>query len=92
MISIKKQTLIRSLPNQQIPLAVQSDKHLLAYCLRKDLIKIPHQQLTTIVNYLAESSRITIEQYDTLCACLKSGDYSRVLNNKQVERLIHVKN
>ena len=88
-IPIKRETILKNLPNG-IPFAVKAGGGLKGYALRKGLIKLPYSVLNKAVKHLWDSQQITFEQYQTLDACLKSGDYSRVLNNRKIKRMIKI--
>jgi len=88
-IKIKKSTILRNLPNG-IPAAVERGGGLKGYAIRQGLINIPAKVLRKAVQHLWNSNLINMEQYDTLIACLNSGDYSRVLNNRKIKGMIRI--
>jgi hypothetical protein len=90
MILINRETLYAAVAAYNTK-SIQSDDDLLRFALRKDLISIPAKVLKKEVNTLVENSELTIEQHETLMACINCGDLSRVMNNKKLKNLIKVK-
>ena len=90
MLKIKLSTLRKAISTISPRPNIQKDKDLLAYCLRKKLISFPYRELQRAINYLFNRNELTIEQWETLNACINSGDYSRVLNNKKITKLINI--
>ncbi len=84
MIPIEKKYLLQKVPKHQRNSI--SEHELIAWAARKGHIQVDAYNLKMEIEELRQAGELNDEQFRTLQACLKSKDFSRIINNKKIKQ------